>query len=416
MLIENSLGGEDHATQAKAALRRLLLDECLLNRVRTIDSSKPFERRDLGAADGAHRRHARTDRSATRNYRACPALSKAAAELGAAQAQIVAENIQKRGRRIDIDGVALTVDRQSNGVHGVILQSLAMAQFPTSRREFIATTATLLASRSLGAQRGSLTAQQVADRIRSKLGVDWRPQTVDGFKAGDAATPVTGIAVSVLATTDVLRGAAAAGQNLVITQEPLFYAANDDPGNRAKDPVYLAKKAVIDEHHLVVFRLSEHWNARQPNESAKALAAALRWTNEVPEAPQTYRIAETPLAGLAAQIRARLQIRGGLRMVGQPTLRVRTIHLAPGTTSLSMAVANLQKADAILAGEPREWEAIPYTLDTWSSDRRKGLIAVGRMVSDGPGMSACAAWIRSLVPEVRVESIAITDPYWSVTT
>jgi putative NIF3 family GTP cyclohydrolase 1 type 2 len=281
-----------------------------------------------------------------------------------------------------------------------------------SRREFIVSTAgVILAPRG---RRATVTAQQVADRIRSNLGVEWRPQTVDGFKAGDPATAVTGIAVTVLATTDALRRAAAAGQNLIITQEPLYYSTNDDPGNRANDPVYLAKKAVIDEHRLVVFRFTEHWNARQPNESAKALAATLRLTRELPDAPQTYQIAETPLAALAAQIRNRLPIRGGLRMVGQPNLRVRTIYLAPGTTSLTMAVASLQKADAILAGEPREWEAIPYTLDTWSSERGKGLIAVGRMVSEGPGMSACAAWIRALVPEARVETTAVTDPYWSV--
>jgi len=278
-----------------------------------------------------------------------------------------------------------------------------------------ATTATsLLLPRSLNRQRSTVTAQQVADRIRANLGVDWRPQTVDGFKAGDAAATVTGIAVTVLATTDVLRRAAAAGQNLIITQEPLYYATNDDAGNRVKDPVYLAKKAVIDEHRLVVFRFTEHWNARQPNESAKALAATLRLTKELPDAPQTYQIPETPLAALAAQIRNRLAIRGGLRIVGQPNLRVRMIYLAPGTTSLSMAVTNLQKADAILAGEPREWEAIPYTLDTWSSDRGKGLISIGRMVSEGPGMSACAAWIRSLVPEVRVDATAVSDPYWSI--
>ena len=79
-----------------------------------------------------------------------------------------------------------------------------------------------------------------------------------------------------------------------------------------------------------------------------------------------------------------------------------------------MAVASLQHADVILAGEPREWEAVPYTLDTWSSDRGKGLIAIGRMVSEEPGMAACAAWIRSLVPGLRVESIPVSDPYWSV--
>jgi putative NIF3 family GTP cyclohydrolase 1 type 2 len=295
------------------------------------------------------------------------------------------------------------------------IQSRTMAVCYSSRREFIATTAAaLLASGSPRAQRGAVTAQEVADRIHSRLGVEWRPQSIDGFKAGDPTRAVTGIATAVLATTDVLRRAATAGQNLVITQEPLYYAPNEEPGNRAKDPAYLAKKAVIDEHHLIVFRFTEHWNARQPNEPAKALAAALKWTSEVPDAPQTYRIPETTLHGLAAQVRSRLPIRGGLRMVGQPRLRVRTVYLAPGTTSLVMAVTNLQKADAILAGEPREWEAIPYALDTWSSDRGKGLISIGRMVSEAPGMAACAGWIRSLVPEVRVESIAVEDPYWSV--
>ena len=120
------------------------------------------------------------------------------------------------------------------------------------------------------------------------------------------------------------------------------------------------------------------------------------------------------LEGLAAQVRGRLPIRGGLRVVGQAGLRVRTVYLAPGTTSLAMAVTNLQKADAVLAGEPREWEAVPYTLDTWSSNSGKGLIAIGRIVSEGPGMSACAAWLRSIVPEVRVESLPVVDPYWSV--
>jgi hypothetical protein len=220
-----------------------------------------------------------------------------------------------------------------------------------------------------------------------------------------------------MATTDTLRRAAAERQNFVLTQEPLFYSANDDPGNRAKDPVYLAKKALIDEHRLVVWRLSEHWNARQPNEAARALAATLKWTgSEIADTPQTYRIPETTLGGLVAQIRSRLPMRGGLRMVGQPGMRVRTVYLAPGTTSLASAVSSLQKADVILAGEPREWEAIPYALDTWSADRGKGLIALGRVVSEGPSMQACAAWLRSLLPEVRVEAISALDPYWSINT
>jgi putative NIF3 family GTP cyclohydrolase 1 type 2 len=254
----------------------------------------------------------------------------------------------------------------------------------------------------------------VIDRIRAKVGVPWRDTTVDGFKAGDPATAVTGVATTVIATLDVLRRAAAARQNLVIAQEPTFYSPNDEPGNRAADPVYLAKKAFIDEHHLVVWRFADHWNARQPNESAAALAAALGWSkNRLPEAEQIYQLPETNLGALIAHVRSHLGVRGGLRTIGKPGMRVRTVFISPGGTPVTSTVQNLHRADVVLTGEPREWEAVPYVLDTWSTDHGKGLIAVGRNVSETPGVEACATWIRSLVPEVKVEAIAAVDPYWS---
>ena len=69
-------------------------------------------------------------------------------------------------------------------------------------------------SAALNAQ--SITAQQVIDRIKANVGVPWALPTVDSFKAGDASTPVTGIAVTMMATFDVLQRAAREGKNLVI--------------------------------------------------------------------------------------------------------------------------------------------------------------------------------------------------------
>jgi putative NIF3 family GTP cyclohydrolase 1 type 2 len=265
-----------------------------------------------------------------------------------------------------------------------------------------------------GRQRSDLTAQLVADRIKSSLGVAWREKTIDGFRAGDPATVVTGIATTVMATLDVLRRAAAAGQNLIVTQEPVFYSTNDEAGNRATDPVYLAKKAFIDQQRLVVWRFSDHWSARTPNESVAALASRLGWTNNrLPDAEPIYQVPPTTLGALTALVRNRLGARGGVRVVGQAAMPVRTVFVNPGSATVASTVDALRRADMILTGEPREWEVVPYALDTWSSDRGKGMIAVGRIVSETPGMDACATWIRTLVPEVRVEAIAIPDPYWS---
>lgn len=150
-----------------------------------------------------------------------------------------------------------------------------MQNTDVSRRQFILGTATTVLCRN-GSRPAARSHRTTDHRPHpGERGVPWRDTTIDGFKAGDPATVVTGIATTVMATLDALRRAAAAGQNLVITQEPTFYSANDEPGNRAADPVYLAKKAFIDEQRLGVWRFSDHWNARQPNESATARAATL---------------------------------------------------------------------------------------------------------------------------------------------
>jgi hypothetical protein len=283
-----------------------------------------------------------------------------------------------------------------------------------SRREFLWTAASTLAvctAPRVAAAPSELTAAELTGRVREKVGVAWRTPSVDGFKAGRAEALVTGIATAVLPTVDVLRRAAAAGHNLLITQEPTFYTSAEDGGAAASDPVYAAKKALIDERHLVIWRFSDHWNARRPNESVAALANALGWSAyRLADADGLYRIPEVRLDTLLQHVRTRLRVRGGLRWLGVPDMPVRTVVLSPGTTDLPSTVSRLPHADAIIAGEPREWEAVPYVLDTRP---RKALVSLGRVVSLEPGAAACAAWVRSFTPEVPVDSLTTGDPYWS---
>ncbi len=84
------------------------------------------------------------------------------------------------------------------------------------------------------AQQQRLTARQVIERIQKHVGVPWTEPTVDTFKAGNPDTPVTGVAVAMMATLDVLRRAAEAGNNLVITHEPTFYNHFDSTNDLAK--------------------------------------------------------------------------------------------------------------------------------------------------------------------------------------
>jgi hypothetical protein len=160
-----------------------------------------------------------------------------------------------------------------------------------------------------------------------------------------------------------------------------------------------------------VWRFSEHWNLRKPNESVGALANALGWSAyRLPDGDAIYKIPETRLDAVVEHVRTRLHARGGLRWLGRPDMPVRSVLLSPGTTDLPSTVARMPRADLLLAGEPREWEAVPYVLD---AGPQKAMVSVGRIVSLEPGAGACAAWIRSFVPDVPVETIAVGDPYWS---
>src|SRR2546422_11552989 len=68
-----------------------------------------------------------------------------------------------------------------------------------------------------------LTARDVVARIKQNIGVPWTEPTVDTFKDGDPATPVTGVAVTKMATVDVVQGAAGRGADLVNTHQPTVY-------------------------------------------------------------------------------------------------------------------------------------------------------------------------------------------------
>jgi hypothetical protein len=72
---------------------------------------------------------------------------------------------------------------------------------------------------------GKLTALDVIDRVRNKVGIPWRAQTVDKIVAGAADTAVTGIATTMMATLEVLE--CAAGRRHVSIQDELYSRAPD---------------------------------------------------------------------------------------------------------------------------------------------------------------------------------------------
>jgi putative NIF3 family GTP cyclohydrolase 1 type 2 len=308
-----------------------------------------------------------------------------------------------------------------------------------SRREFATLAASAavapLALRSTPVQAAAITAQELIDRIKAQIGVAWKAETVDGLKAGNPATAVTGIVTTALPSLAVLQQAVTAGANVVIASQPTFYARADartPPARRGPggpnapppgppppaeppppDAVFTGKNKYIDDHKLIVIRLSDHWRLREPDPLAHGLAAALGWNAfQVTGDPKRYDVPAQTVEALVGLLEEKLGARGGIRVVGDPKTSVKRIGLLPGSTPIKASLDLLPGVDAIVAGEVREWESVEYARDVVASGAKKALILVGRIVSEEPGMQACAAWLKTVVPGVPVRHIAAGDPYW----
>src|ERR1700730_5370399 len=270
---------------------------------------------------------------------------------------------------------------------------------------------------SASAQEPPLTARAVVQRIQEHVGVPWQKETVDTFKAGDPDTKVTGIAVTMMATFDVLQRAAASNANLIITHEPTFYNHLDDLKEipqKENDPVLAEKLAFIKEHHLVVWRFHDHWHRRTPDGIEAGMTHALGWEAFQDKQNQyLFTIPETTLDKLAGVLKSTLELHS-MRVVGDPKMKVTRVALSPGSAGMQREIGALEKPDIqlLITGESREWETVEYAADAVSEKKNKALIVLGHIPSEQAGMEECTRWLKTLVSEVPVNFVPAAQPFW----
>jgi putative NIF3 family GTP cyclohydrolase 1 type 2 len=267
------------------------------------------------------------------------------------------------------------------------------------------------------AQERPLTAREVVQHIQEHVGVPWQEETVDTFKAGDPDTKVSGIAVTMMATFDVLQRAAASGANLIITHEPTFYNHLDDFAEipqKENDPVLAEKLSFIKEHHLVIWRFHDHWHKRTPDGIAAGMTHALGWEAFQDKQNQYFfTIPETTLDKLATFLKTRLELHT-MRVVGDPHMKLARVALSPGSAGMQREIAALEKPDIqlLITGESREWETVEYAADAVSEKKNKALIILGHIPSEQAGMEECTRWLKTFVSEIPVNFVPAAQPFW----
>ena len=266
-------------------------------------------------------------------------------------------------------------------------------------------------------QESRVTAGAIVAEIQKQVGVEWKKDTVDTFKAGNPNTAVTGVAVTMMATMDVLQRASAKGLNFVITHEPTFYAHLDTPdGLPESDPVWAEKRAFIEKHGMVVWRFHDHWHMRKPDGIEAGTVHALGWEKfQTPDNQYLFVMPEITLTKLAEEVAAKL---GSpvVRVVGEPEMKVTKVALSPGAAGFQRETHALERDDVqvLLVGETREWETVEYAADAVTEGRHKALIVIGHIPSEQAGMEECTRWLKGFVTQIPVEFVPAHEPFWTV--
>jgi putative NIF3 family GTP cyclohydrolase 1 type 2 len=267
----------------------------------------------------------------------------------------------------------------------------------------------------LHSQANGITASAIVDRIRTKAGVEVSPQTVDRFKAGNQDATVKGVAVTMMATLEVLKEAAKRGDNFVITHEPTFYSHRDTTGGleQESDAVLATKQKFIRDKGLIVWRFHDTPHAMKPDMVNAGVIDALGWADNRHEgSANVFDLPSTTLESLARMLKAKLGA-NAVKVSGDGNARVSRVvitHGFPGFAANRHALQGVS-ADVLVIGEDHEWETIEYAVDAISAGQLKGLIVLGHIPSEQAGMEAAAKWIRSFVTEVPVHFIPTRDPF-----
>ena len=276
-----------------------------------------------------------------------------------------------------------------------------------------------------------ITAGQIIERMQKNLGVPWKDSGADMFYAGGPDTRITGIATTWTASLDVLRRAAEANLNMILSRESPNWlhdsATAEFSGAGApfkkeqllNDPTYKFKQDFIASHNLVIYRFHDNWDARKMDGQLQSLAAALGWTNyQIKDRASSnhsyFDLPPGPLQQLAASIEGQLKIRA-MRVLGDPLAKIRRVALTHGFLLVPALSEVLQAGgvDAVVTGEPVEWEALPYFEDWISAGRGKAMIILGHEASEEPGSGEVAAWMKTFLTEIPVKWLPAGEPFWN---
>lgn len=273
---------------------------------------------------------------------------------------------------------------------------------------------------------------EVIDGVKAYCGHDWGGPIMDDTTRdqvlwGPVDVECTGIVTTCFASADVIRQAHARGANLIICHEALFWNHGDHTCWLAGNKTFAAKRALLEECGITVWRLHDHIHSGIPEDGRlvdgifMGLADKLGWRDYVrgdTARPMEFEIPETSAGELARFLVGRLGL-AGTRIVGDADARVRTVlvpmHLIGQFDNATTARMD-SGFDCLVTMEATDFTTSEYVRDSAQLGLGKAMICIGHFNVEEPGMEYMLRWLpRAICADVPASFVASGDPWTYVT-
>ena len=256
-------------------------------------------------------------------------------------------------------------------------------------------------------------------------------KTRDKVLYGNVDQECTGIVTSCWASVDVIKYAIEKGANLIISHEALFWNHGDHQEwlEESKNSVYLEKRKLLDDHHIVVWRNHDYIHAGIPLEDGKfvdgifyGFTEKLGWhsfVNTPYQITMNYFFKEgIRLLDLAKYITEKLEIQG-VRMIGNENSIIHTVRTSMhilGNDNQEIQYIEENDIDCLLTMEMVDYTVQEYVRDGYLAGFNKSIISIGHFNVEEPGMEFFANCLKRLFKDINIYFVKSQDPFKFVTT
>jgi putative NIF3 family GTP cyclohydrolase 1 type 2 len=258
-----------------------------------------------------------------------------------------------------------------------------------------------------------MTIREFINWLKTSIGFEWKETAIDVYLYGDPDIELRNVAVTMMATQEVLEKAVQSGCNLIITHEPLFYNHHHKFQHLLDDAVYIAKEAYLRTHGLCIFHLHDNLHHPGLDYIAVGMARKLNWEKyRSDESFESFRMPDVKLEHILRDIDVKLEP-AAMKYIGDKDVAYENVITSWGFMMMGNGVnlINRYESCVLITGETHEWEFVEYVHDAHQMGLKKAFIMVGHIASEESGVEFFSSYLQEKAPSLSISYIRTNDPF-----